>query len=68
MGYFQFALFGLVAAVAAAPSGGYGYGAAIAAPAAIVKTVPLADSIPGGLAGLQVKIEILITDRYSRNQ
>ena len=54
MGYFQFALFGLVAAVTAAPSGGYGYGAAIAAPAAIVKTVPLADSVPGGLAGLQV--------------
>merc|ERR1719210_2151800 len=52
-----FALFGLVAATVAAPSGilagGY-YGAAIAAPAAaIVRTVPAADAIPAGLAGLQ---------------
>ena len=58
---FQFALLGLVAAAAAAPSGilagglGYGgYGGVIAAPA-IIKSYPLADAIPAGLNGLQVK-------------
>ena len=60
--YFQFALLGLVAAAAAAPSGilagGYLGGAAIAAPAiaapALIRAVPAADTVPAGLAGLQV--------------
>ena len=53
MDYFQFALFGLVAAVPAHPSGGYG-GIIAAAPAVAVRSFPLADSVPGGLGGLQV--------------
>ena len=49
-GYFQFALVGLVASAVAAPSGilAGGYGG-------IVKSYPLADSVPAGLNGLQVK-------------
>ena len=62
---FQFALLGLVAAASAAPSGilagglglgglGYAAGGVIAAPA-IIRSYPLADAVPAGLNGLQVK-------------
>ena len=52
--YFQFALFGLVASAVAAPSGIYG-GIGYAAAPVIVKSYPLADAVPAGLNGLQVK-------------
>ena len=54
IGYFQFALFALVASAVAAPSGIYG-GIGYAAAPVIVKSYPLADALPAGAAGLQVK-------------
>ena len=87
IGYFQFALVGLVASAVAAPSGilagdilaggciscgGYAAAAPIAAAPIIkaaapvvVKSYPLADSVPAGLNGLQVKILLaLVTSTF----